>query len=191
MLSNKVIIVSAPSGSGKTTIVNEILKLEHLRLEFSISACSRNKRDKEIHGEHYYFISIDEFKQKIKADEFLEWEEVYENSYYGTLKSEINRVFSKGNNLIFDVDVVGGMKLKEYFGDNALSIFIMPPSVEELERRLRFRSTDSDEAILTRISKAKYEMQFANKFDKIIINDELQTAIDETISSLENFLEIK
>lgn len=188
MSKQKVIIVSAPSGAGKTTIVQQLLARPEFRLEFSVSACSRAKREHEIHGQHYYFISADEFRQKIDNNEFLEWEEVYTDSFYGTLKSEIDRVFGNNNNLIFDVDVLGGMNLKKYFGQQALSIFIMPPSIEELECRLRKRSTDSNEAILRRIAKAEYEMQFATQFDIKIINDILDQAISETISLVDNFL---
>ena len=174
-MKGKLIIFSAPSGSGKTTIVKHLLT-QHFDLEFSISATSRPRRGEEIDGKDYYFISADDFRCKIEADEFLEWEEVYTDRYYGTLKSEIERIRNKGRNVIFDVDVVGGTNIKEYYGDEALSIFVQPPSVEELERRLKNRSTDSEEVIKTRIEKAEYELTFASKFDVILINDVLEDA---------------
>ncbi len=185
----KVIIFSAPSGAGKTTIVHSLLKNNKFNLEFSVSACSRKKRGKEEDGKDYYFISADNFRDMIKKEAFIEWEEVYKDHYYGSLKSEVERIINSGNNVVFDVDVKGGMKIKDYYKDKALSLFIMPPSVEELERRLKNRSTDNPEAIRTRIKKAKFEIGFANKFDKIIINDDLEKAKIETHSIIKNFLE--
>jgi len=186
---NKAIIFSAPSGAGKTTIVKELLRAIP-RFEFSISACSRGKRTGEVDGKDYYFISVEDFKQKIERDEFLEWQEVYNGSFYGTLKSEVERIAGNGNFMLFDVDVVGGLNIKRYFGDNALSIFVMPPSLETLEQRLVARSTDSPEAIAKRIAKAKYEMTFAERFDKIIVNQVLETAVEETILAVKSFLEM-
>lgn len=188
-MSGKLLIFSAPSGSGKTTIVKHLLQ-KNYRLEFSISATSRSKRSTEEHGKDYYFLSADEFRNKIENNEFLEWEEVYEGCYYGTLKSEVNRIRQAGNNVIFDVDVVGGLNIKKYYQDEALAIFIQPPSVEELEKRLRFRSTDSDEVIAQRIAKASYELEFAPKFDKIIVNDILENACQEAENTLNKFLNI-
>lgn len=188
MKNNKLIIFSAPSGSGKTTIVRQILK-EISNLEFSISACSRYPREGEINGKDYHFFSIDEFKNKIENNEFIEWEEVYTDYYYGTLKSEVNRIWNKGNHVIFDVDVVGGVNIKEQFPDNSLAIFIEAPSIEILEKRLRKRGTESEEQIKKRIKKAEHELKFAPKFDKIIINDNLDQAIEETKLVINEFLE--
>ncbi|MBU0765301.1 MAG: guanylate kinase [Bacteroidetes bacterium] len=187
-MTGKLIIVSAPSGAGKTTIIKQLLK-QDFRLEFSVSACSRKMRAGEKHGVDYYFMSAGEFRNKIAADEFLEWEEVYTDHLYGTLKSEVDRIWNKGNNVIFDVDVKGGINIKKYYGKEALSLFIMPPSVEELEKRLRSRSTDSDKDIKTRIDKAKEEISRSGSFDRIIINDDLDTAIREAIETVGNFLQ--
>lgn len=186
-MEGKLFIFSAPSGSGKTTIVKSLLD-ENLGLEFSISATSRSLRGEEIHGKDYYFLSVDDFKSKIKNNEFLEWEEVYENRFYGTLKSEVNRIWDKGNHVIFDVDVVGGLNIKKYYSEKALSVFIMPPSIEELENRLRNRSTDSDEDIKTRIEKAEKELTYAQQFDLVIINDNLEKAIFEAENAVRNFI---
>lgn len=188
MKNNKLIIFSAPSGSGKTTIVRQILK-EFLKLEFSISACSRNPREGEVNGKDYHFFTIDEFKRKIENNEFIEWEEVYKDHYYGTLKSEVDRIWDKGNHVIFDVDVVGGVNIKEQFPENSLAIFIEAPSIEILEKRLRKRGTESEEQIQKRINKIKQELKFAPKFDKIIINDNLEGAINETKMIINEFLE--
>ena len=177
-MEGKLFIFSAPSGSGKTTIVRSLLEKD-LDLEFSISATSRPKRKNEIHEKDYYFLSVDEFKERIANDEFVEWEEVYENRFYGTLKSEVERIWNKGKHVIFDVDVVGGINIKKKYPEKTLSIFIMPPSIEELEKRLKLRSTDSKEDIETRINKANEELAYANKFDKIIVNDILEKAIQE------------
>lgn len=187
-MKGKLIIFSAPSGSGKTTIVQHLLK-QKFNLEFSISATSRPARGTEVDKKDYYFLSADEFRTKIKGDEFLEWEEVYTDKYYGTLKSEVERIREKGNNVIFDVDVVGGCNIKEYYGDEALSVFVQPPSIEELERRLKARSTDSDEVIQTRVDKAAYELTFAPKFDVVVVNDKLEDALKEAEEILTTFLE--
>lgn len=186
-MEGKLFIFSAPSGSGKTTIVRSLLE-KNIGLEFSISATSRPKRENEIHEKDYYFLSVDDFKNKISNKEFLEWEEVYENRFYGTLKSELERIWSKGKHVIFDVDVVGGLNIKKSYPDKALAIFVMPPSIEELEKRLRNRSTDSTDDIKTRIEKAEYELSFANKFDLVIVNDDLEKAIEEAENAVCNFI---
>lgn len=183
----KLVIFSAPSGSGKTTIVRELLK-RFPRFEFSISATSRAPRGSEQHGVDYYFLSHEEFLERAKRDEFVEWEEVYAGTCYGTLRSEIERIWQKGNVILFDVDVIGGINLKRKFGDDACSIFIMPPSVEELERRLRGRGTDSEEVILKRIAKAEFEISKAAEFDFTVVNDKLDVAVDETTQIVDNFL---
>ena len=173
----KVIIFSAPSGAGKTTVVNHLLNV-FPQLEFSVSVCSRQKRENEIHGKDYFYVSADEFRLKIKNQEFIEWEEVYKGCYYGTLRSELQRIWQKANIAVFDVDVKGGMNLKRIFGYKALSIFISPPNLIILEQRLRSRSTDTEESIQKRINKASLEMQFANQFDKILLNKDLKTTIE-------------
>jgi guanylate kinase len=185
---SKVLIFSAPSGSGKTTIIRHLLSIKELNLSFSISASSRQKRDNEQHGKDYYFFSNDEFKKKIKNNEFLEWEEVYQDCFYGSLKSEVHRLSAEGKHAVFDVDVKGGINIKKYFKNNALAIFIMPPSVEELEKRLTTRSTDNGDAIKIRIEKALYEISFANEFDEIIINDDLNFALSQAEKTVRNFL---
>jgi len=184
----KLIIFSAPSGSGKTTIVKKILK-KFNNLEFSISACSRLPRKGEINTKDYHFLSVDDFKNKIRNNKFVEWEEVYENQYYGTLVSELERIWEKGNSVVFDVDVVGGLNIKKEYPKNSLAIFIKPPSIKELENRLRKRATDSEEQIKKRINKAKEELEYAKDFDKIILNDNLDKAVKETIKAIENFVE--
>lgn len=186
-MEGKLFIFSAPSGSGKTTIVRSLLE-KNLNLEFSISATSRPKRNNETHEKDYYFLTADDFKSRINSNDFLEWEEVYENRFYGTLKSEVQRIWDKGNHVIFDVDVVGGLNIKKNYPEKALSIFVMPPSVEEIEKRLRNRSTDSDEDIKTRIDKANEELSYANEFDLIIINDNLDKAIEEAENAVRNFI---
>lgn len=186
--SEKVIIFSAPSGAGKTTIVKSILA-EFPSLEFSVSATSRSPREGETHGKDYYFLSADNFREKIQNQEFLEWEEVYANSFYGTLKSEPERIWKKGNQVIFDVDVMGGINIKKLFTQKALSIFVMPPSLEILEQRLINRGTETPESLKKRLDKAAHEMSFANEFDKIVINDHLETAIAETIALIKEFLD--
>lgn len=187
-MNNKVIIFSAPSGAGKSTIVNHLLKL-YPQLEFSISATSRAPRGKETHGVEYYFFSADEFRRMIAEDRFVEYEEVYAGSFYGTLKSEVERIWAKGNTIIFDIDVQGGVNLKRIFGDQALSILIQAPSIEELRSRLVGRGTDSPEAIEKRISKAASEMEFAaGKFDHTLINDRLEAALEEAERVVGGFL---
>jgi guanylate kinase len=183
----KAIIVSAPSGAGKSTIVQHLMK-ELPQLAFSVSACSRNKRESETDGVHYYFISADEFRKKIVTQEFVEWEEVYPGSYYGTLKSELERIWNLGKFPVFDVDVVGGLNLKKYFGDDALALFIQPPSEEELEVRLRNRNTESEESLLKRLGKAKQELSTAGQFDRIVVNDDLDVACGEALQIVKNFL---
>lgn len=187
-MAGKLVIFSAPSGSGKSTIINFLLK-QGLDLHFSISATSREPRGSEKHGVEYYFLSPEEFKSKIAANEFLEYEEVYTDKYYGTLKSEVERLLTNGNNVVFDVDVVGGCNIKQYYGDRALSLFIQPPGIEVLRSRLEGRGTDSPEVIESRLAKATYEMTFAPKFDKVIVNDEIETAKAETLQVIRAFLE--
>ncbi|MBN2272840.1 MAG: guanylate kinase [Bacteroidales bacterium] len=187
-MHGKVVVFSAPSGAGKTTIVKHLLNIKELRLEFSVSACTRPRREDEDHGRDYYFMTVDEFKSKIEENLFLEWEEVYKNSYYGTLKSEVDRIWNNGNHILFDVDVEGGVNLKQIFGEQALSVFVMPPSIEELQRRLEMRGTDSPDKILKRINKAGYEMKFASKFDRTIINNNLDIALKEAEKMVNEFL---
>ena len=188
-MKGKMLIVSAPSGSGKSTIVNWLMQ-EHpeLKLYFSISCTSRAPRGTEQNGVEYFFLTPEEFKAKIQNDEFLEYEEVYENRFYGTLKQQVENQREQGQNVVFDVDVKGGITIKKYYGDEALSLFIQPPSVEELRRRLEGRKTDTPEAIEERLAKAEYEMTFAPQFDKIIVNDDLETAKQETLKIVKAFL---
>ncbi|MFM1933102.1 MAG: hypothetical protein RL226_2405 [Bacteroidota bacterium] len=186
-VTGKCVIFSAPSGAGKTTIVRHLLG-EQLNLAFSVSATSRSPRSNEKQGESYYFMTPHEFRERISKGEFLEWEEVYEGQYYGTLKSEIDRIWSEGKNVIFDVDVIGGKNLKAFFGNRALAIFISAPSVEELERRLRLRGTESEETLKRRVSKAAYEMTYHTYFDAVVVNDDLETAKKETLSLVKEFL---
>jgi guanylate kinase len=186
-MSGKAIIVSAPSGAGKTTIVRHLLKVIP-QLEFSISACSREKRTGETDGKDYYFISGDDFRDRISRDEFVEWQEVYPGSYYGTLKSEMDRIWSLDKTHIFDVDVVGAVNLKKYFGAHGLGIFIHPPSIEELENRLKKRGTESEETLRKRIDKAAYELTFAARFDRIILNDNLPVKCQEIVELVNGFL---
>ena len=183
----KLVIFSAPSGSGKTTIVRELLK-RYDCFEFSISATSRQPRGQEQNGVDYYFMSNDEFKARVARDEFVEWEEVYAGTCYGTLKSEMERIWAKGNTIFFDVDVMGGINLKRLFGEDACSVFIMPPSVEELERRLRGRGTDAEEVIQKRIAKAEFELSKAPEFDHVVINDVLEDAVNEVSVIISQFL---
>lgn len=187
-MSNKVVIFSAPSGAGKSTIVNHLLGL-HPELEFSISATSRAPRGQEQHGVEYYFYSADEFRKMIAQERFVEYEEVYSGSFYGTLKSEVERIWAKGHTIIFDIDVQGGVNLKRIFGEQALSVFIQAPSVEVLRERLIGRGTDTEEAIAKRVAKAASEMEFAaGKFDYTLINDDLQTALAEAERVVGGFL---
>ncbi|MBQ2549943.1 MAG: guanylate kinase [Bacteroidales bacterium] len=186
-MAEKVLIFSAPSGSGKSTIVNHILSL-HPEVEFSVSATSRAPRGSEVHGVEYYFLSEDEFREKIARDEFVEYEEVYAGSFYGTLKEEVKRIWAKDHVIIFDVDVKGGVNLKKYFGDKALSVFIQAPSIEELRRRLEKRGTDSPEAIDRRVAKAEEEMTYAPLFDRVLVNDDLETAFKEAEEMVDKFL---
>lgn len=187
-MSNKVVIFSAPSGSGKSTIVHHILGL-HPEMEFSISAASRAPRGTEQDGVDYYFLTEEAFRQKIAEDGFVEYEEVYPGSFYGTLKREVERIWEQGHVIVFDVDVKGGINLKKYFGSKALSVFIQAPSVEELRRRLVLRNTDSAEAIERRVAKAAEEMTYAPQFDHILVNDDLQTAFREAEELVDNFLQ--
>lgn len=179
MKGGKLIVFSAPSGSGKTTIVRHLLKQQELNLAFSVSATSRPRRVKEKDGEHYYFMSISEFKSHIKNDDFLEWEEVYRDNFYGTLKTEVERLWAEGKNVIFDIDVVGGLRIKKKYPDVTLAVFVKPPSVDELKIRLKKRSTESDEKINMRIAKASVELATAPQFDHVIKNYDLDTALDE------------
>ncbi len=169
-MSGKLVIFSAPSGAGKTTIVHHLLK-QDLNLEFSISACSRDQREGEQDSVDYYFLGTDTFKEKIDKDEFLEWEEVYPNQFYGTLKSEIEKMLSEGKNIIFDVDVVGGLNIKDFYADRALSVFVMPPSIDHLKERLLKRSTESETSVDKRMEKAASELKYADQFDEILLND--------------------
>jgi len=186
-MNGKLIIFSAPSGAGKTTIVHRIIGSRN-DLVFSVSACSRPMRANEKDGVDYYFISANEFRNKIQKDEFLEWHEVYENSFYGTLKAEVERIWNKGKHVIFDVDVKGGLNIKNYGKENALSVFVMPPSLYELENRLKNRSTETPDSLKKRLDKAAYEMTFAEKFDVVIINDDLEKAVDEVKKAVDTFL---
>ncbi len=187
-MAGKLIIFSAPSGSGKSTIINYLLQ-QNLNLHFSISATSRQPRGEEKNGVEYYFLTPDEFRAKIQAGDFLEYEEVYTDKFYGTLKSEVERILSAGDNVIFDVDVVGGCNIKKYYGDRALSVFIQPPSIESLRERLVNRGTDKPEVIEDRIRKAEYELSFAPQFDVVVVNDVLETAQAEALNVIKAFLE--
>jgi len=186
-VKGKFIIVSAPSGAGKTSIVRRLMEAG-LGLEFSVSAASRKPRAGESDGKDYYFISADEFRNKIINEELLEWQEVYKDQYYGTLKSEVQRIWEKGHHVLFDVDVQGGMNLKAMYPEISLSLFIMPPSPEELEKRLRLRSTENEESLKKRLDKAGQEISFAKQFDKIIINDKLEDAVQQSINEVSQFL---
>lgn len=183
----KLIIFSAPSGSGKTTIVHRLMRVVE-GLEFSVSATSRQPRGKEQNGKDYYFLSGEEFDAKVAADAFVEWEEVYAGTKYGTLRSELERIWAKGHTILFDVDVKGGVRLKEIFGSQALSIFVMPPSIEELHNRLVGRGTDSPEKIEQRIAKAGEELSYAERFDKVVVNDDLERAVQQVKDAVEEFI---
>jgi guanylate kinase len=185
--NHKVIIISSPSGGGKTTIMHRLM--EHLpELEFSISACSRLPRQGEIDGKDYYFLTEDDFKKRIAEDAFLEYEEVYVGKFYGTLKSEVQRIWDEGHYVIFDVDVVGGCNLKDIFKNQALSIFIMPPNIEVLRERLLLRKTETPEAIDVRVSRAEFELSFSNRYDEVILNDSVEKAVEETRKVVMDFL---
>jgi guanylate kinase len=185
--NGKCIIFSAPSGAGKTTIVHALLAAQ-LGLEFSVSACSRDPRPNEINGKDYYFLGIEGFKEKIGEGAFLEWQEVYTDNFYGTLKAEIERIWSAGHAVIFDVDVVGGLNLKRIFGDQALAVFVQPPSEEELEKRLRYRSTETEDKIQQRLRKSGQELSRAKEFDFILVNEDLQVAIEQAKNVVTSFL---
>lgn len=187
---NKLIIFSAPSGSGKSTIINYLLT-QPLHLAFSISATSRAPRGSERDGVEYFFLTPDEFRRRIEAGEFLEYEEVYKDRFYGTLKSQVEKQLADGQNVIFDVDVVGGCNIKQFYGNRALSVFIQPPSIEELRHRLEGRGTDAPEVIESRLAKAAYELTFAPKFDRVIINDDLEKAKAEALQVISDFLNDK
>jgi len=189
-MTEKAIIISAPSGAGKTTIVKHLLGVIP-ELEFSVSACTRIKREGETDGKDYYFISVDEFREKIENDEFVEWEEVYPGNYYGTLKSELQRIWGKGNYPIFDVDVIGGLNLKKYFGEKALAIFIQPPSPDELKKRLIGRNTDDEESLKKRFAKTEYEMTFKQQFDQIVINSELEKSFTKVYKLVYDFINLE
>lgn len=183
----KCVIFSAPSGAGKTTIVHYLLT--HIKeLEFSVSACSRKPRHNEVDGKDYYFIGVEGFKKKIADGAFVEWEEVYTDNYYGTLISELERIWENGHVVIFDVDVIGGLNLKKKLGEHALAVFVQPPSVEALEKRLRHRSTETEEKIQTRLAKAKLELSYADQFDVKLLNDHLETACEEAQKIVEEFI---
>ncbi len=188
MNKGKLLVFSAPSGSGKTTIVRHLLTKEDLKLEFSISCTTREPRGKEVDGKDYYFISWEEFKQHIKAEDFVEWEEVYTDNFYGTLKTEVERIWAMGKNVIFDIDVAGGLRIKSKFPEETLAVFIKPPSVDELKRRLKNRSTETDDKINMRIAKASVELATAPQFDKIIKNYDLEVAKEEAYQLVKEFL---
>jgi guanylate kinase len=187
----KCIIFSAPSGAGKTTIVRALVNKPALRLEFSVSACSREPRPNEVNGKDYYFLGIEGFKQQIEQDAFVEWEEVYTDHFYGTLRSEIEQIWENGHTVIFDVDVIGGLNLKRFFGANALAVFVQPPSYDELEKRLRYRSTETEEKIQQRMAKAKAELAKAVEFDVVLVNDTLEHAIEKATELVLNFIQGK
>ena len=190
MNNGKVIVFSAPSGSGKTTIVRHLLEQKELHLDFSISATSRQKRGDEIDGKDYYFLTPEDFQAKIDADEFIEYEEVYKDNFYGTLKSELERIWAKGKHVIFDIDVVGGLNIKRQFPKNTLAIFVSPPSVEELERRLRYRQTETEEKIQMRLAKAEREIAESSKFDIILKNYDLEIAKNDAYKLVSDYLKM-
>ena len=191
MSKGKLIVFSAPSGSGKTTIVRHLLNQEELNLEFSISATSREKRGQEVHAKDYYFLSAKEFKSKIKADEFLEWEEVYRDNFYGTLKTEVERIWALGKHVIFDIDVSGGLRIKRKYPKQTLAVFVKPPSIDELKIRLKKRKTESEDKINMRVAKASAELATAPLFDVVIENDNLERALNEAHSIVGEFIEEK
>jgi len=183
----KLVIFSAPSGAGKTTIVRHLLA-QDFGLAFSVSVTTRPPRDYEVHGKDYFFMSLDDFKGSVAAGEFVEWEEVYPGRFYGTLRSELERIWSEGHNAIFDIDVIGGLDLKEVYQTRAMAVFVSPPSVEVLEERLRSRGTEDEATLRTRVEKARHEMSYADRFDAVITNDELETACREAESLVRRFL---
>jgi len=187
----RLLIFSAPSGSGKTTIVRHLLQYPELNLEFSVSCTTRSPRGEEKHGEHYYFLSLETFKQHIKNGDFVEWEEVYRDNFYGTLKTEVERIWARGKNVIFDIDVAGGLRIKKKFPEQTLAVFVKPPSVDELKIRLKQRKTESDDKINMRIAKASVELATAPQFDKIIKNYDLDTAKQEAYDLVASFIGIK
>jgi guanylate kinase len=187
-MKGKAIIFSAPSGAGKTTIVKHLLQLD-LGLEFSISACSRPPRAQEVDGQDYYFMSVEDFRKHIKQDDFLEWEEVYRDHYYGTMKTELDRIWNRQKHVVFDVDVVGGLNLKRYFGRKALAVFVQPPSMQELEKRLRDRSTDANDKILDRMEKAGDEIKSSKQFDVILVNNNLEETLLRGEDIVRDFLD--
>ncbi|QBN19469.1 guanylate kinase [Flavobacterium nackdongense] len=191
MKKGKLIVFSAPSGSGKTTIVRHLLKQEDLNLEFSISAATREARGEEVNGKDYYFMSLKDFKTHIKNEDFVEWEEVYRDNFYGTLKSEVERIWALGKNVIFDIDVAGGLRIKHKFPEETLAVFVKPPSVDELKRRLKERSTESDEKINMRIAKAHVELATAPQFDVVIKNYDLAIALEEAHHLVKEFVNEK
>ena len=184
----KLIVFSAPSGSGKTTIVRHLLGIKDLNLEFSISAASRERRGNEIDGKDYYFLSLKEFKNKIKNDDFLEWEEVYRDNFYGTLKTEVERIWAMGKNVIFDIDVSGGLRIKRKFPEETLAIFVKPPSIDELKIRLKNRKTETEDKINMRVAKASAELATAPLFDVIVVNDDLEKALLQAEKLVSNFI---
>tara|TARA_R110002020_G_scaffold33041_1_gene101112 strand:- start:2619 stop:3218 length:600 start_codon:yes stop_codon:yes gene_type:complete len=188
VLKGKLIVFSAPSGSGKTTLVRHLLNQEDLKLDFSISATSREPRGDEKDGIDYYFLDLKEFKRRIKNDEFLEWEEVYRDNFYGTLKSEVERIWQSGKHVIFDIDVVGGLDIKRLYPERTLAVFVKPPSIEELKIRLKKRKTESEDRINMRIAKASIELATAPQFDYIIVNNDLETALEEAHKLVEDFI---
>ena len=191
MKKGKLIVFSAPSGSGKTTIVRHLLKQQDLDLEFSISAATREARGEEVTGKDYYFMSLKDFKGHIKNEDFVEWEEVYRDNFYGTLKSEVERIWALGKNVIFDIDVAGGLRIKSKFPEETLAVFVKPPSVDELKRRLKERSTESDDKINMRIAKASVELATAPQFDVIIKNYDLPVALEEAYQLVKDFVSVK
>ena len=190
MNNGKLIVFSAPSGSGKTTIVKYLLEQKELHLDFSISATSREKRGDEVDGKDYYFLSAEEFQAKISANEFVEYEEVYKDNYYGTLKAELERIWALGKHVIFDIDVIGGLNIKKQFPKKTLAVFVSPPSVEELERRLRFRQTETDEKIQMRLAKAEREIAESDKFDIILKNYDLEIAKNDAYTLVSDYLKM-
>lgn len=188
MNKGKLLVFSAPSGSGKTTIVKYLLEQEDLNLEFSVSCATRAPRGEEVNGKDYYFISLEEFKKHIKNEDFIEWEEVYRDNFYGTLKSEVERIWAKGKNVIFDIDVAGGLRIKHKFPEETLAVFVKPPSIDELKRRLKLRSTESEDKINMRIAKASVELATAPQFDTIIKNYELEVAKEEAYQLVKEFV---